>query len=164
MLMEMTACINVEEEIEVAEQTKTAPTPVPVDLSDTSSRDFDPPMQITSNGMGFSIESDGDQTEFTLLLKGRQALNIWPQFSLNISGQEVYRATIDRDDWTTVTVIYPPPPGIHEVILKFVNDYYDPTKGEDRNLILKWLQIKRSEDTQQGDEGTSTTLLFPVNK
>jgi hypothetical protein len=68
--------------------------------------------------------------------KGTPLGGVYPQIRFSIDGKSCGSITTDGRDWSTYSISARLEKGEHEVELAFVNDAYDPKKGEDRNVWL----------------------------
>ena len=97
--------------------------------------------KLLIQGKQYFLNFDGGEKKFIFILKGKPALGIFPHFSFCIDENEVFVTTIDSSEWKEYSISYAPKPGTHRAELKFINDYYDPSLGEDRNLYIKEFSI-----------------------
>jgi len=84
---------------------------------------------------------DGEYA-FIVRGKGTPVAGVYPQIAIAIDGRRVGSITTAGTEWgeyfLTAQV---PKKGSHEISLAFVNDAWDPDKGEDRNVTLDWLRV-----------------------
>lgn len=76
--------------------------------------------------------------EYTFLIRGRgtPVADVYPQIELRIDGRRCGSITTDGRQWGEYALSAFVPKGSHEVAMAFVNDAWDPDKGEDRNVSL----------------------------
>ncbi|MCD6385624.1 hypothetical protein J7M23_07570 [Candidatus Sumerlaeota bacterium] len=142
--------ISIEEDKEESKTVKTPPPPI-IDIpSLTANPIISKNTPVRVQGIYYRLRFDGRPMKFSFKLRGKPALGIWPQFALIIGEQEIYRVTVDTAEWKNYSIIYTPPADTEVLALKLMNDYYNPTTGEDRNLYCKEFTI---EPVSQPDEG-----------
>jgi beta-galactosidase len=78
---------------------------------------------------------------FVVRSKGTPVAGVYPQITVSVDGEPLGSVSTAGRDWGESIVTAHVEHGKHEVTLAFVNDAWDPEKGEDRNATLGWLRI-----------------------
>jgi hypothetical protein len=107
------------------------------------------------SGDAWNIWSQGElpaTTDFSAKGKYKISTRVWGQqagpdpvkLSIALSGQTLgtYDLPNTAQDPAVLEVTTDVDPGKHVVSVSFLNDYYDPDAGEDRNLFVDWIQVE----------------------
>ncbi|MCB9763986.1 MAG: DUF1592 domain-containing protein [Alphaproteobacteria bacterium] len=81
---------------------------------------------------------------------GQQAADEGVMVSLDVNGLsiETFEVWEESDDPVTLSVDVALNRGVHQLSVTFLNDYYVPENGEDRNLIVDWLAFTGPADPE----------------
>lgn len=79
--------------------------------------------------------------QFEISARGDQARGEWPYMVAKIDEKIIGGQWVSSADWSTYTFQTYLEKGIHKIKIRFINDYYDPQTGEDRNLFVGDLKI-----------------------
>lgn len=69
--------------------------------------------------------------------EGSSAAGVFPQIRLSVDGEPRGHVTIAGPGPHSATAVTELAAGKHRIELAFVNDFYDPARGEDRNVLLE---------------------------
>lgn len=110
-----------------------------------------------ANGVGWNLWSNGTWSgEVTTAHAGTYSFVFYGYGTQG--GDEPVRALINHDgedevevsiDWSSsqpIELEWDLPVGFHTINIRFINDYYDPDAGEDRNLIIDWVELAGPHD------------------
>lgn len=91
----------------------------------------------------YPIAVAGDYT-FTARVWGTQASTEWVRMDLRLNGLTVQTVDVPNEQnnpglFSFTTTLNP---GVVEFGVAFLNDFYNPTAGLDRNLLVDWLQME----------------------
>jgi hypothetical protein len=78
---------------------------------------------------------------FVVRGKGTAVGGVYPQIAVSVAGRPVGSVSTAGEEWGEYFLTAEVAAGKHEVSLAFVNDAWDPEKGEDRNVTLDWLRV-----------------------
>ncbi|MBL7224425.1 MAG: endo-1,4-beta-xylanase, partial [Candidatus Brocadiae bacterium] len=97
-----------------------------------------------SVGDWFDVPADGTVT-ITVSAAGRPAAG-WPQAEVALRDQSGKRRvvkvfTVDSEDFRDYTCTATVAAGTHAIVVTFTNDYYNPAKKEDRDLVVRSLRV-----------------------
>jgi len=95
---------------------------------------------INSIYSDFEVMEDRDYS-FMIIVSGKQALGTYPLISVFINGALISKFYIDSEDDKICFANKILKKGNHRLKINFDNDYYDSSKGEDRNLYLSRVVI-----------------------
>jgi hypothetical protein len=73
---------------------------------------------------------------FTVRGEGSPVAGVFPQIRLSVDGETRGHVTVAGPGPRTATAVTELAAGKHRIELAFVNDSYDPARGEDRNVLL----------------------------
>ena len=82
----------------------------------------------------------GGTVMFDVMARGSYAGGAWPIMEVRIDQTPVGTVTVDSSSWAAYTIQASITPGMHEVAIAFINDYYIPP-GADRNLYVDKVTI-----------------------
>lgn len=82
----------------------------------------------------------GGNVSFEVAARGSYAGGAWPIMEVRIDQIPVRTVTVNASDWAAYTVQANITPGMHEVAIAFINDYYKPPN--DRNLYVDKVSIQ----------------------
>jgi len=97
---------------------------------------------LLSRGIA-SIKFSAGEQQIALLLnvRVRTALGLGPYIVLRIDEKTIGKCMLNEDGWNSVAFVAEIEKGGHLFSVEFINDFYDPKKGLDRNLYLDSLEI-----------------------
>ncbi|MGQ9519375.1 MAG: carbohydrate-binding domain-containing protein [Candidatus Fervidibacter sp.] len=74
--------------------------------------------------------------------KGTSLEGVYPIVAIELDGKELGRVECKSDDWSVHFINAYLPQGAYTLRLRFINDAYNPQKGEDRNLWVDKIEIE----------------------
>ncbi len=78
---------------------------------------------------------------FVVRGKGTPVGGVYPQIAVSVDARPVGSVSTASEEWGEYSLTANVAAGKHEVSLAFVNDAWNPEKGEDRNVSLDWLRV-----------------------
>jgi hypothetical protein len=84
----------------------------------------------------------GGKYRIGIWARGTAMKGVYPIVALEIDGKEIGRVECRSDEWSIHFVSADLPQGDYTFRLRFVNDAYDPTAGEDRNLWVDKIEFE----------------------
>jgi hypothetical protein len=95
----------------------------------------------TSGSAELSFSVEDDNTYLRLQVRGQKAGGLGPLFKVYLNGRVVAKTMLLTEEWTYLYLPLSLPRGEYQIKVEFLNDFYDPSLGQDRNLFLGPLSL-----------------------
>jgi len=97
---------------------------------------------LYSNGIRYiKFNNDDENTILRLWVRGRKAFNVGPYIIIRLDNQIIGKTQLVEEEWRSLIFSPEISPGAHVLSVEFINDFYVPKLGEDRNVFLGDLEI-----------------------
>ncbi len=77
----------------------------------------------------------------------------WSLLEFQLDGVALEVIAVDSLEFKYFTREHEIAQGMHEIKISFLNDLFRPSSGQDRNLVLDYIQISEFKASQKGEEG-----------
>jgi tetratricopeptide (TPR) repeat protein len=102
-------------------------------------------INVGDAGLVHSFRFPGGPVTFEITARGTPAAGQWPRLIVEIGGEVVRELDVPDREWRTYSAAASPDPGLRAVRFRFPNDYVNPSKGEDRNLVIDRVAMVEEE-------------------